>query len=344
MRARTHTLGRTWMAVPAGLALCVSGSNLHCAGIVGITDVPGGDGGALPGFDSGFDGSRPHLDGSPPGTDGGHPGTDGSQPGTDSSQPRSDGGGSPLTFAPSNVGGMSFSAAGLGPLTLNGGDNCAVFTDYPSQPIISCSAPLNPSMEVFGVNMPGGAGEAIIYVFTDVSIGAGSILDIQGPLPVIIVALGSVDIAGAIDASADQFGSVGAVGIPGARLTGPGIGGFNAQMGPQGGGGGSFCGLGGQGAIGTTGTVQSESMPGASYGTANLIPLWGGSAGGGASTQTGSVTANGYGGGAIQISAAGQITVESGGYISVNGSGGVASNEAGEGAAAEAGFCSRLRR
>ncbi len=223
-----------------------------------------------------------------------------------------------LGYLASNLGTRTFSPSTTGPLTLTD-DDCRIFTDWPDPPGLACASGQNPPTSVMAIDLPNGAGIAVVWVFTYVSIDSTSSLTVSGPNPLILVALGSVDIAGSIDASADVY-DPDTDAIPGARLDGSGVGGFN-NGGPQGGGGGSFCGLGGVGASGT-GAIASDSAPGMAYGSANLIPLWGGSAGGGA-TVTSADQVNGNGGGAIQISAAGTMTLETTGYITVNGSGGV---------------------
>jgi hypothetical protein len=304
-----------------------------CASIVGIGDVPGGDSSTGPGLhvdggsshhDSGFvipgrDSSQPGFDTSRPGIDSSQPGFDVTQPGQDTGVASGDGG---LGYAASNIGAKTFDPTVTGPLTLRG-DNCRVYTEYPDPEGITCDSGQNPPQDVFAVDLPDGAGKAVIYVFTYVFIDNMSALQVTGPYPLIIVALGSVDIAGSIDASADVFDQYTPV-IPGERLTGPGVGAFN-NGGPQGGGGGSFCGIGGTGAMGQ-GAAAGKSAPGMAYGSATLVPLWGGSPGGGANIG-GADQVNGNGGGAIQISAMMNITLEATGYISVNGSGGVSGGD-----------------
>jgi hypothetical protein len=304
-----------------------------CAALVGIGTVPDGpdvlpDGSVINPFDApGFhfdalgerDGGSdspfilPPADGS---DDGGNPGSVG------------DAG---LPYAASNIGGMKFQADVTGPLNLVG-NNCIIYTDWPDPESIGCEEGNQP-MDMFSVNMPDGAGTAVIYVFSYINIDSQSQLLVHGPNPLILISLGSVDIQGSIDVSADNYDSDSDINvIPGARNGGPGAGAYSSEDGPQGGGGGSFCGTGGTGAEGQ-GATASDSAPGAPYGAATLVPLWGGSPGGGVSAGGADGFANGYGGGVLQISAAGNITVGSGAYITANGSGGVSQgDESGDGA------------
>jgi hypothetical protein len=301
-----------------------------CAGLVGIDDVPGGDAGL--GFQQ-LDGGRILLpDGAivsvdafiAPPPDGGTIVPDATTHVPDATTHVPDGGtGSPLTYQPSNIGSLTFDPSITGPLTLND-DSCFISTEDEG---ISCGSGQNPPMDMFTVTMPGG-GQAVVFAFTYISIDADSTLNVRGTLPAIIVALGALDLKGTIDVSADNYDSDSDINvIPGSLETGTGAGAFGNNGGPQGGGGGSFCGTGGYGAPGATGGFA----PGAAYGNANLSPLLGGSAGGGISAG-GADQSNGHGGGTIQISAAGTIQVESGAVINANGSGGVSQgNEQGLG-------------
>jgi len=312
-------------------------SAVGCAGIVGISDVPDGPDGADGGHLTLPDGSVVLPDGAIVLPDGAHvtfpdvfvpPGQDGGTPGSDVTTKAGDAGA--FTYQPSNIGGLTFDGSSTGPLTMSS-DNCVLYTD---EVTISCDSGQNPPMDMFTVTLADGAGQAQVFAFTYISIDADSALQIRGMMPAIIIALGSVDLEGSIDVSADNYDSDSDINvIVGSRETGPGVGAFGNSGGPQGGGGGSFCGTGGTGA-GTGGFA-----PGAPYGSADLIPLWGGSAGGGASAGGADGFANGHGGGVIQISAAGSITVHAGASINANGSGGIGQgNEQGEGAGSGGGI------
>jgi len=128
---------------------------------------------------------------------------------------------------------------------------------------------------------------------------------VDGDRPLVVVALDGAQIQGALRASVAVVSSESAGG-----------GGFDAvRTGPSGpgggelGAGGSFCGLGG---LGGKATKQ-----GASYGSASLIPLLGGSGGGPNGLQLG-----GGGGGAVQIVSGTSIEVSALGIIDVAGGGG----------------------
>jgi hypothetical protein len=316
---------RRLVPLSLGVCACLGWSSLQCAGLVGITDIPGRDAGDDLGESASHDGFTPPADAPAGGPDGFSRGPDGPSS-QDSPPPTGDAG---LTYAPSNLGGRTFDAKMTGPLVLGAGESCLLDADYPGTEVPSCSGGTSVPGDIFGVTLANGAGEAVIYVFTDIYIASGASILIQGSLPTIIVALGSVTIGGYIDASADLYNSS-IEHIPGERLTGPGIGGFNSS-GPQGGGGGSFCGTGGSGAMGT-GAVSGGSTPGSPYGAPSLVPLWGGSAGGGVHAPDVAGNASCSGGGAVQISASKSITIAAGGFITVNGAGGVAGgDESGEG-------------
>ena len=315
-----------------GLAALVTCASASCAGIVGITDVPEGSGSSS---SSGPDGGGTTVigpDGSiiitprPDGSTTSSPDTGTVTSGGDSSS----GGGTALPYAASNINGMTFDASMTTALHIQMSDTCTIYTESPGAPEFSCTGDENPSMDFFPVTQSNGT-TAVIYVFQSLIIDHQALLQVEGPNPLIIVALGTVEIHGTIDVSADAYDNDDSP-IPGELSTGPGVGHFATDQ-SEGGGGGSFCGTGGQGAINPEDGANAASMAagGQPYGNPNLVPLQGGSAGGGATTQNEGDTANGLGGGAIQISAAGPITIESDGIINANGSGGIASIN-GEGA------------
>ncbi|MEO8905743.1 MAG: hypothetical protein ABI488_24655 [Polyangiaceae bacterium] len=139
-------------------------------------------------------------------------------------------------------------------------------------------------------------------------------IHVTGSLPLVIVSLGDFSLLGTFDAAADGYDS--------------GPGGFTALMaqagfGPGGGpvgknghgaGGGSYCGLGGKGAVEFQ-TTSPAGAPTPAYGSEAIRPLIGGSSGGGGFFDAGA------GGGAIQFVAGGKFTLGAAAYINVGGGG-----------------------
>jgi hypothetical protein len=161
---------------------------------------------------------------------------------------------------------------------------------------------------------------AYLYVVHDFGITSSGTLSLYASTsylvyPVIVAATGVVDVQGTISLGAWNIGQYGGAGgnpiqSIGYWSTGPGGGGTGqGTLYPNSGaGGGSFCGVGGTGA----GTAPL-APGGGTYGTASLIPLVGGSAGGyGAGAPGGYI---GGSGGGLQISSAVSITVDANGSI-----------------------------
>jgi hypothetical protein len=153
---------------------------------------------------------------------------------------------------------------------------------------------------------------------------AGELL-VRGKLPLVIVANDSIDVFGRISAASVAITHY-AGGAPSAspnKANGNGLGG--GQLGTVGqfvpSGGGSYCGVGGKGAL-TVGTTGAVGNGGATYGDPKLVPLLGGSSGGG--------SYGGAGGGAVQIVSAKQVTVGATGRIDAGG-GGADNNASGGG-------------
>jgi hypothetical protein len=155
---------------------------------------------------------------------------------------------------------------------------------------------------------------AMVFVAKSWKIEPGGALPSNGKVPAIIVATGTITVLGRIDGSATgQFTQSGGYqpAVPGPGVGGAGVNG-SASAPPIGGGGASYCGLGGAGgqATGTNG------IAGKTYGSATLIPLVGGSAGGAGDL------ASGAGGGALQLVAGVSIEIGASGILSFGGGGG----------------------
>jgi hypothetical protein len=155
---------------------------------------------------------------------------------------------------------------------------------------------------------------ASVYFMSALTVDSSANLAFSENRPIILAVLGPVDIQGTISVAAFQYnGGNGATNWSGTSAPqGPGAGGngFTANFPASGGGGGSYCGVGGTAAV-TSGTAA----PGGSvYGNATITPLLAGSAGG---------YVDGYqwgaGGGALQISSGVQIHVRGVGIVNAGG-------------------------
>lgn len=140
-------------------------------------------------------------------------------------------------------------------------------------------------------------------------------LRVIGDAPFGIVAFGSINVTGEIDASA---GGAGARGRTDCATAAGGIGTTNAP-GSSGGGGGALRGKGGAGGKGDTNDVPVDGAPG---GDAISLPtgLLGGCPGGKGGGDMNQAGAAGEGGGAVYLVASGLINVN--GAITVGGAGG----------------------
>ncbi len=215
-----------------------------------------------------------------------------------------------LGFSPSNV------ADVLGTLDLSQLTDIVV-EKANDQLSVDCNS--NPGCQAAVVTQSDGT-KIQLYVANSWSVLGGGVLSVLDKMPVVLVAIDSISIDGQIDASASADETVGG-GFAGSSIDvsnvgGPGEGlpGANSSTSAPaiGGGGGSFCGVGGAGG-GATATIGG---PGKAYGAPALVPLVPGSAGG-----FGDLPAGG-GGGAIELVAGTAITITSGGVISVGGGGG----------------------
>lgn len=177
-----------------------------------------------------------------------------------------------------------------------------------------------------GATIPGLA----VWVMDSLSVGAMGTIHFVGTRAAVVLVEGDVLVEGRISARAEWlrdtdgsplFVRAPAGGFGDSGQDGGGFGGGDEGVSDSnrrsGGGGGSFGSSGGQG--GGAGFGAVPSVPGEVYGDADLVPLYGGSAGGAGSDE---VAAGGDGGGALQISAGGTLTVAAGAIIDVSGEGG----------------------
>ena len=161
---------------------------------------------------------------------------------------------------------------------------------------------------------PDGARDLAIFAVRSLWVKPAAVLRWSGTSAVVIVASDHILIEGAIDVSAAgttagpggwRGGNTQAAGQApsGATAAPPG---YNAGTGEDtGGSGGSFGAVGGRG--GPAG-IAGSPQPGTVFGTASLVPLFGGGGGGGGSGMASGGTGGG-GGGALQLVAAVRIDV-----------------------------------
>jgi hypothetical protein len=199
-----------------------------------------------------------------------------------------------------------------------------------------------------------------VFNFTTINIPAGVTIRLRATkarnLPVVWLATGNVTIAGVLNLNGDAGYALDAANfnqvIQNRRAAEPGAGGYYGGLGARGGVGpeaGAGPGGGGAGLNTAAGTCYGGAAsaysgavlyplydgsgalsPGSPYGNVYLVPLYGGSGGGGGWGNPASVTGGGggAGGGAIRIVSTTQISVT--GTIYANGgSGGTVSNSAG---------------
>lgn len=165
-----------------------------------------------------------------------------------------------------------------------------------------------------------GGGEVCVVRVRDLRINAD--LTARGPIPLVVLAQGTISINGTLDVSAygTLAGPGGGTGATrSASASGPGAGASGAHAGTytdSGGGGGALCGAGGDG--GGAGGFAVGGGGGPSVAT-NLSPLVGGSGGGAGGTGE-STGLGGAGGGAVQLSALVHLRVN--GQILASGGGG----------------------
>lgn len=199
-----------------------------------------------------------------------------------------------LRVAPSNISRDDWDVAAeqAGPLRIDG---------YASVDTTSCAFQ-DAKTRVY----VGGMGLCALFV-SELLIGEGATLRVDGQYPLAIFSTGPITIAGMLDASAmgAKPGPGGGAGGAGSMLEGRGpSGGTGVTFGP--GGGGGYCGGGG----------ASAGPGGGSVSIGALVPLRGGSGGG---------APGGGGGGAVQLTSDSPIRILGGGSIQVAGGGGAAS-------------------
>ena len=187
------------------------------------------------------------------------------------------------------------------PIAIDENDNCTVDTSDGTWNCGGSSVPMAPPS--VPITLSGAAGTATLWVMTSFTLETGNTLTISGTKPAIFYVSGAVLINDAVVVESGELSA--GVGVGGA--------GGNSMGGTAltGGGGGSYCGLGGVGFPVPDGGPAAAA--GVAYGGPTLIPLLGGSAGGATDY------AGGSGGGALQITSGTSITIVAGGSILAGG-------------------------
>jgi hypothetical protein len=174
------------------------------------------------------------------------------------------------------------------------------------------------------VEQGNGAGLVAVFTMRSLRIEPSAILRVNGSLPLVLFTTTTMDIQGGLDASSSSAaGHAGGFIASGSGVGGgPGGGGAGSTK-YNGGAGGTYCGTGGAGGV----SVAPGAEPTARYGAPELVPLVGGSSGGGSPPISGN--AGGPGGGAVQLVAGTSINIGFGGFINVGGGGGHQNGSAG---------------
>jgi hypothetical protein len=188
---------------------------------------------------------------------------------------------------------------------------------------ISGASSPDTAYKYFTVDQPLGAGKLAVFVAHSFRFDTSSMTAVQGANAIVLIAQDKIEEFGLLSAAAQRnsAGAGGSACTTSGKGGGPGGGGaaqsYNAA------GGGSYCGIGGPG--NATSDASVAGVGGPSYGSPNLVPLLGGSAGGAESA----FAEGGGGGGAIQLSARGSITIGISGIIDVGGGGGAGNGSGG---------------
>jgi hypothetical protein len=169
----------------------------------------------------------------------------------------------------------------------------------------------DPSGIAFAPDGPTGA-EYGVFAVANLRIRSGGVVVGVGSRPWVLVVADELRVEGVLSGAADELQGAGHPGPGAGTAPAEGSDGFRAA----GGAGGSF---GSAGGIGANSPSHGGGTPGATYGTAELVPLVGGMPGG---PDGRDVAAGGRAGGAVQLAAGRRIVVGATGRIDVSGGGG----------------------
>ncbi|MBK7395803.1 MAG: hypothetical protein IPJ34_05725 [Myxococcales bacterium] len=209
----------------------------------------------------------------------------------------------PLGFSPSNVDEGKLDFSGLTSDLVWDADYCGNTLSLTDSGKTQCDGE---GTKYKFLDYSDGKNRYAVFVARNIRIDAGQTVALSGTRPIILVALETIEILGHLDGEPGLAG--GALQGIGIEADGPGLGGgrYAGTPGKRGGGAG-FCGLGGA-------AGASLASGGKTYGTPELVPLLGGSSGGGPYP--------GAGGAAVQLVAGRKIHVGPSGRVHVPGGGG----------------------
>lgn len=211
-------------------------------------------------------------------------------------------GGSGLGFSPSNLDGLDLAsvlAEDLGDLLLS---DCGPQIRSAENGRAGCD---DPGGAYRRIDVRDGEKRYAVFVARNIRVALGKTVTVVGEIPVILVARDTIELEGGIFVTPGMVGGFPPA-EPGPDGQGPGAGKGSWNTTVASGGGGAFCGKGGNGGA----PRATGGMP---YGTPEIIPLQGGSSGGGYFAAKG--------GGAIQLVAGREIWVHSQGFIDAPGDG-----------------------
>ena len=225
-------------------------------------------------------------------------------------------GGGSLGFTPSNVdlGGLDLSVAG--DVVLSGTSSCIIDTELKDGPtFLPCAQDVNYRVAHKIVTLPD-QSRISVFVMKSLRIESSTVVKTLGHLPLVLVALDTMELLGSIDVAP---GTAGGAFDTAKYAAGSGKGGGTAgDSTGLAGGGGSYCGLGGKGGTNNASGGSAPVAPSPGYGAAEIVPLLAGSAGG-----SGAVTNDvGSGGGALQLVAGKSFTLHGAAFVNVGGGGG----------------------
>ena len=223
----------------------------------------------------------------------------------------------PLPFKPSNIDLGGWDLSQVGDVDLSG-TNCILDSEQPDGLIPVLCNTVFTSKVVHKIVTLSDQTRLSVFVMKSLRVEASTVFSLsRGHLPVVLVALQTIELLGSIDVAPGTTGGAFNAGAgKDAKGGGPG-GGTGGDTTGLGGGGASYCGSGGKAGT-TTPSGTAPPSPTATYGSVELVPLLPGSAGGSAALTDDTAS----GGGAVQIGAGVSFALHTGGFVTAGGGGG----------------------